>query len=82
MPFSRALSLTLSPLSRGEGKQFEWDDRSKQYTASDVIEFIPTFVGIRQPSRLGGGAAHGSVNVADACWQVAPHSGPFGYAPS
>ena len=39
---------------RGEGKQFEWSERSKQYSASDVIGFIPTFVGIRQG--LGRGA--------------------------
>jgi hypothetical protein len=33
------LSLSLSPLSRGEGKQLQRSDHSKQYRASDVIEF-------------------------------------------
>ena len=30
----------LSPLSRGEGKQFEWSERSDQYSRAHLIEFI------------------------------------------
>jgi len=55
------LSLTLSPLSRGEGKQFEWSDRSDQYSAAHLIEVHGDVrgdsSGLNDPHEINGAAA-------------------------
>ena len=32
------------PASRGEGKRFEWSDRSKHYSASDMAGFTARYL--------------------------------------